>query len=991
MAAAALAVAAMLLSLLPGRAAANAPVAARSTAAIDLHHTSWTAKDGAPPFIIGIAQTPDGWLWLASTSGVFRFDGAAFERFRPAGVQLMSSSVWAMRLLRSGALWIGYGSGGASVWQDGIVRNFGVAEGLPMNTVYDFAGDTDGRVWAATSGGLLFFDGRRWQRPGPGWRAPDGACTLLEGHDGGVWAQCETGPFRLPAHGQAFVPVPGPASMGRLVQGPDMTVWSVGGARGGIVALDNAKRGTPGWPQPRGSGGTMMFERDGGRLWVTRADGLLRTGGSGGDEVFSVGHGLSGAIANSLFEDREGNVWVGTENGLDRFRRTALSGVTLPQIHTDSPPIAAGDDGALWVGKSLVARPERKTLAAVAEGTDRDFVTALWREGPDSLWIGAMDGLWHQSGQQRTKIALPDEARSREILAIARDAEGALWISVRRGGIYRLGDGAWTPGGGHAELARQAECLYADPDGRMWFGLRGDELLMLEHGRLHSYGAAQGLRVVNPTQILGRGKKIWVAGENGLFHFDGRKFTPIVGAGGENMFGVSGMLEVNGALWLNSASGIIVIALTELERAASDVQYRVALRRFDHRDGLRGTAPQGMPRPSAVAGSDGVLWFSTTAGIFWLDPAKIGRNTLAPPVYVRRVSAGGGDTPLDAGLAARLPPHAGRIQIDYTALSLTMPERMQFRYRLDGVDSQWQDAGTSRSAVYTGLAPGDYRFQVMAANNDGVWSERAAVAHLYLAPAFYQTVWFRMLAALAIAGALWGLYKLRLMQVARQVRARTEEKHLERERISRELHDTVLQSVQALVLQVHVASERLPAAEPGRAAMARALATAERTISEGRDRIRGLRSRPDQQADLAAALHDKLAEHTGATTELFIRETGSSRRLHPVVFDEALSIACEAVLNALRHAQAEHVCCELDYDDAIFSLVVRDDGGGIPADIIAAGHRRGHWGMVGMQERARRIGASLALVAGEGGGTRWELTLAAALAYAATQADESDE
>ena len=980
MAAAALAVAVVLSPLLPATAAAS------RSSAIDLHHTSWTAEDGAPPFIIAIAQTPDGWLWLASANGVFRFDGAAFERFRPAGVQLMSNSVWAMRLLRSGALWIGYASGGASVWQDGKVRNFGAAEGLPMHTVYDFAGDADGRVWTATSRGLLFFDGRRWQKPGPGWGAPDGACTLLEAHDGSVWAQCESGAFRLPARALAFVQVPGPASMGRLVQGPDRAVWSVGGAKGDIVALDGAKRAPPAWPRPRGSGGTMMFERDGEHLWMTRADGLMRTGGSAGDEVFSVAHGLSGAIANTLFQDREGNVWVGTENGLDRFRHTALAGVTLPQIHTDSPPIAAGENGALWVGKTLVARPGQTTLAAVAEGTERDFVTALWREGPDSLWIGAMDGLWHQTGQQRTKIALPDEARSREILTIARDAEGALWIAVRRAGIYRLSNGVWSKGGGYAQLAREAKCLYADGDGRMWFGLRGDELLMLEHGRLHQYGNAQGLRVVNPVQILGRGKTIWVAGEDGLFHFDGQKFTPIVGAGGESMLGVSGMLEVNGALWLNSASGIIVIAMTELERAVGDAQYRVALRRFDHRDGLRGTSPQGMPRPSAIAGSDGVLWFSTTAGIFWLDPAKIGRNALAPPVYVRRVSAGGLDTPLDAGQAAHLPPHADRIQIDYTALSLTMPERMQFRYRLDGVDRQWQDAGTGRSAVYTGLAPGDYRFQVMAANNDGVWSEHAALAQIHLAPAFYQTVWFRMLAALAIAGALWGLYKLRLMQVARQVRARTEEKHMERERISRELHDTVLQSVQALVLQVHVASERLPAAEPGRAAMARALAMAERTISEGRDRIRGLRARPDQQADLVSALHDALAGHAGASTELLIRATGSSRRLHAAVFDEALAIACEAALNALRHARSEHVCCELDYGDALFTLVVRDDGMGIPADIIAAGHRSGHWGMVGMQERARRIGASLVLVAGEGGGTRWELTLAATLAYEATLA-----
>jgi len=960
------------------------PVTANNTIPIDMHHTSWTAKDGAPSFIIAIAQTLDGWLWLASPNGIFRFDGVTFQRFRPNGVPLMSNNVWSMRLLASGSLWFGYRLGGASVWKDGKVRNFGVAEGMLQTTVYDFEEDRSGNVWAATSRGLRVFDGKRWNEPAQNFHAPEGRCMLLQDKDGSMWAQCESGVFKLAPQGKTFVQMPGPAGLGRLVEGPNRTVWSVGGPKGEIVALNgiDAKRQPPRWPQPRASGGTMLFDRDTEHLWITRADGLIRKNTSGSNEFFGVSQGLSGAIPNTILQDREGNVWVGTENGLDRFRHNILSGAALPQIYADSPAIAAGENGSLWVGKTFLAKPTKEAFSNIPQASEKDTVIILWREAPDSLWIVANDGLFHQHGMLREPIAMPKDVPPDMIRGIVRDSEGSLWISIRRAGMFRLRGGTWEAGGGFPELKREGAWIYCDRDGRMWFAFPDNKVMTLNKGKLYQYGIEDGLRVGLALQIIGSGDDIWVAGENGLFHFDGHQFVPILGVGDESMLGVSGMLEFNGALWLNSAAGITAIDTGELKHALRDVGYRVQFRRLDHKDGLHGGATQGYPVPSAVIGSDGILWFSTTAGVFWLDPKNTTKNSLPPPVYVRRVTAGGMEFPLEEGLMVRLPPHPGRIQIDYTALSLTMPERMQFRFQLEGVDDGWQDAGTSRTATYTDLGPGEYRFKVRAANNDGVWNEEGAVTQFYLAPAFYQTLWFRILVAMLVASFFWAIYKLRLAQVARQVRARIEERLMERERIARELHDTLLQGTQAMILRVHAATARVPEHDPVREMIDNALEGADSLLQEGRERVHDLRAHDYFGVGVAASIRrsgTSLAEESGVKFEL--EESEPQRSICPLVEHELYRIANEALTNAFRHSQATHIKIELMHTRKALILIVQDNGLGLPPEVMRSGQLAGHWGLPGMRERAAKLGATLLLESVPGKGTVLRLSVPAKIAY----------
>jgi signal transduction histidine kinase len=726
----------------------------------------------------------------------------------------------------------------------------------------------------------------------------------------------------------------------------------------------------------------MLFDRDGEHLWITRADGLIRTGADGSNEVFGVVHGLSGAIPNSILQDKEGNIWVGTENGLDRFRRNALSGVALPQIYGDSPALAAGENGALWVGKTFLAKPAKEAFASIPRESGEDTVTALWQEAPDSVWIGAKDGLFHQRGLVREKIALPPEVRSPRIHGIVRDAEGALWISVSMVGVYRLRDGVWEAGGGFPELKRRVLWMHADRDGRMWFACRGNKVLMLDRGKLRQYGVEEGLQVGSALQISGSGNDIWVGGENGLFHFDGQKFIPILGIGDDSMLGVSGILEFDGALWLNGAAGITSIAMGELRRAQREPGYRVQFHRLDHKDGLRGVATQSEPLPSAVVGSDGVLWFSTTAGVFWLNPSTVPRNLLPPPVYVRRVTTEHAAFPFVAGTVARLPPHPGRIQIDYTALGLTMPERMRFSYQLDGVDGGWQDGDASRMATYTDLGPGEYRFRVRAANNDGVWNEEGAVMQFYLAPAFYQTLWFRMLMALLIVAILWVAYNLRLAQVARQVRARSEERLMERERIARELHDTLLQGTQAMILRFHAATAHVPQQDPAREMIDSALEGADCMLMEGRERVHDLRAHDHFGVGVTASIKRNgisLAAEHGVQFE-FVEST-QQRGIMPFVGHELYRIANEALTNAFRHSQAALVKVEVTHDRKALILVVQDNGRGLPAEVMRLGQLAGHWGLPGMRERAAKLGATMLLESAPEHGTTLRLSIPARMAY----------
>ncbi|MBV9222610.1 MAG: hypothetical protein JOY85_01175, partial [Acidobacteriaceae bacterium] len=386
-------------------------------------------------------------------------------------------------------------------------------------------------------------------------------------------------------------------------------------------------------------------------------------------------------------------------------------------------------------------------------------------------------------------------------------------------------------------------------------------------------------------------------------------------------------------------------------------------------DGVLGTATQLRPIPSAVQGQDGRIWFSSSEGVTWIDPAHIYRNTVPPPVSIRSVTVNG--HPYDSAQTVRFPVLPSNVQIDYEALSLSIPERVRFRYQLEGYEKDWQDAGGRRSAFYNRLGPGDYRFHLMACNNDGVWNTTGATFAFTVPPTYYQALWFRILCAAAGCVLLWLMYRMRLRQVAAAMQGRFEERLKERTRIAQELHDTLLQGFLSASMHAQVANEQLPPDSQAKANMARAIQSMRQVIEEGRNAVRGLRSSSSGSLNLEKFLlrvQQEIASVGGAgeIPEFRVMVQGRERALHPLLRDELCRIGQEALMNAFRHAKAKNVEVHLDYSHSKLHMIIRDDGRGIDPQVLQSG-RDGHWGLSGMRERADRIGAHLQIATSAAG------------------------
>jgi signal transduction histidine kinase len=514
----------------------------------------------------------------------------------------------------------------------------------------------------------------------------------------------------------------------------------------------------------------------------------------------------------------------------------------------------------------------------------------------------------------------------------------------------------------------------------MWFGFRDDRVAVLDAGdRLRMFGHADGVDVGTVMAVSARAGRVWIGGENGVQLWASRRFQSLQGAGGEAFHGVSGIVQQrNGDLWLHGVEGVTHLSADEVERFAANPGYRPRVERFDRRDGLEGPPSQIRPLPTALEDERGRLWFASGSGLSWLDPQSIARNRLAPSVQVLRVRAG--DLVLPASASLRLPALSTQIALDYTALSLQTPERVRFRYQLEGVDKDWQDAGGRRTAYYSNLSPGHYRFWVIAANNDGQWNETPAQLRFSIPPAYYQTWWFRGALALAALALLALAHWMRVRQLARRTIERLQLRQAERERIAVDLHDTLLQAIYGLLLRLQSLADSLPGGSV-RDEMHSAMELADRLAAEGRDRVSGLRRAAGEADDLPGALRaamNQLRRTHNANIELQI--TGRARQLQPRV-EELLLVAREAVLNAVRHAQARHITVTLAFRRRELRLVVRDDGRGIAREVLDRGGVEGHWGMHSMRERVESIGGTFTLASQLGRGTTVVAQLDAPQAY----------
>lgn len=773
--------------------------------------------------------------------------------------------------------------------------------------------------------------------------APDDISVMTQGHDGFLWLGTHAGLIRF--DGLRFEPV-----IARQGSYPDTVVLGIKRARDGTLWFDSQH----GLHRTRSAG--------------TLAQGVL--GISGDTESFLPKDGLSNSLVATLCEDNEGNLWVATYAGLDRFRQAAP--VVLRTRGEPGQPEAfreqellPGPDGAMWL-----ARSELMPLALV--GADGKLLRSFelpslstLMMSPQGLWVALPAGLAQidsVSGRVLRTIAYPPEARpiGRTRRAVTAP-DGSIWASFSggdRNGQWRR-EPALSVGG-----QRNALALLVDGAGRVWLTYADGSVAVLDNGAVRTYP----LQLGKAPALFEQAGQVWVAGEHGLALWRDGRFTMLCSADAHAFDGVVSLLRArDGSLWLNAAAGAVQVAASEVAQALRDPAYPMRTRIYDATDGVAGKV--GMLHNLSVAeAGDGKIWFSRQSVTFWIDPHRPLASLPAPRAEISPLSVDG--MQVDTG-HERLPAGTRDLQLTYNASSLGTPSRLRFHYLLDGYDRHWHDAGSRRHAQYTGLGPGSYRFKVMAFNGDGVASPVAELPFRLL-PAFYQTWWFRTLCALALLAALHAAFRWRVRRHDARLRARLEAQQAERERIARELHDTLLQGTQAVILHFHNASMALSANEPGRDGMLRALDAADRMLEEGRDHVQELRDGDDE--DWPAILRregERLAALHGVAFRY--RESGTAPALLPAAGHEICRIASEALRNAFAHARAALIELDVRHARAMVQIDVRDDGLGLAAALAAGGQVAGHWGLPGMRERAAALGAELVLIKREGGGTHWRL------------------
>lgn len=946
----------------------------------ELYHTSWTARDGLSGSVSALAQTKDGYLWVGTSDGLYRFDGIEFEPYQPEAGSFSAGSVSALLALPDGGLWIGYARGGASFLQDGRVTHYSERDGFPLALVRRFVQDGDGYVWAAVVGGFARFDGHRWQKVGMNWnysgKSPE---ALFVDRWGTLWVATRDVILYLPRGKKRFL------DAGVY---PDFRIVAFGQlADGSICVFDdthNRIRRLPSElevhnarPQTESASNHILVDRDG-SIWVTfEVAGLLRipyprftenidvARAGPGVELFTEKQGLTG-LPQTALEDREGDVWIGTDGGLDRFRHRNLTWQPLPG---DSYSLVAGENGDIWVGNGdgLTFRlQQHRPIRNGPRDVWMDYRApdgTLWFSSPGILWKW-----WHGRFYQQTA---PKEVTQRLIssgnkdpmiiTSITSDHSGGLWAAIAGFGEFELQDNVWKFVDvlkDHPDWA--ARSAYTDARGRVWL-VYGEVVAVVDHGRVRTYSARDGLALGHPNIVGGGLDQTYVGGESGIAVLKTDRFYPMVGLDGSNFGLITGIIATaHHGLWLAAGPGIVHIPQHELQEFLQNTNHRVSYEVFDLMSDLPEPLQGGVGYSAgAIQDNEGFLWFATRRGVARVDPAHILRNPLPPPVSIRSVVADGRTYPVHGRVS--LPPLTRDLEIDYTALSLPLPERVRFRYRLEGEDRDWRNVGKRRQAFYRDLAPGNYRFHVIACNNDGVWNETGTTLFFNVEPAWYQTLWFRILCLVLASGLIYSIYLFRLRQQSAAMKERYEERLEERTRLARELHDTLLQTIQGSKLAVDTAVADMRDVDAAQSVLNRLSGWLERAVAEGRAVLDSLRNTIADGSDLMTAFRRTFDDYAvRSDMKLFTVSAGQSREMDVFARDEVYRIGDEAIRNACLHAEARALTVELAYQSQSLLLRIRDDGRGMDSHTIAYG-RKGHFGLIGMKERAERLGAHLTI------------------------------
>ena len=950
-----------------------------------LAHKTWAAQDGAPTEIRLLAQTGDGYLWLGTVSGLVRFDGVRFVPFQPRGNDtLPAAGVRALKEGRDGTLWIVWETGAVSHLMEGRLITYGVQDGLAP--VFQLAESSRGEVVAGTEAGLARLANGKWKDVGSEWGfTGTEARALWFDKSDALWVETADRVVYRPLGGPRFLdpgwPLKRVAYQAEFAQAADGTIWFAEMARS-VHTLRRVGETTP-VTEVKVGAYSLLIDRKG-SLWIgSRGDGLRRVPvpsrirgvavAQFGPEAeqFTEKDGLLSNVIWDLLEDREGNIWVASDRGLERFREGSLVPYTT-RGGLRPRGVFASRDSSVWI--SAFATKEITRIGP--RGRDDVHEPPCWcyRMAQDSsggTWAFEDTMVVRFEGLKPSRVWL-EGPQLLAVDAMAIDPSGTVWLTDQAVGLARIVRNRLDPVAPAKEIGRFT-ALLSDRTGRIWVGSEG-RVVLYDRGKLTTFGAAEGVKAGQISDLYeDRGGAIWAVGAAGIHKFEDGRFRTLSERQALPGRGVFGITEDNsGAWWLATRAGLLRLEPGELARAFADTGHTLQYRVFDRLDGLPGAIAM-TKLPVLTRSADGRIWVGADEGVASIDPRNLGGDHAALNVLVETVRIDGRElAPSDV---TAVPAHSSALEIDYTATDLSFPERIQFRYRLEGTDPTWREVGTRRRAYYTDLRPGSYRFRVSANRGDGHWTETGSTWSFRVLPAWYQTLWFRALVVLLI-GALGGLV-VALVQRRRHARAQAELKRqyeitqAERARIAADLHDTLLQGFVGVNLQLIAAERALPEQpEIATETIFRVQRLAEESLREARERVWEMHGTASASDDLATALETIARDRTaGLPIEVTVSTAGHPGRLPPALEDAAFRIGREAIVNVVRHAQASRIEIHLDFRPSTFWLEVRDDGRGLsPAEADGA-RKRGHFGLSGMRDRAIHLGGRCEVRPRPGGGT----------------------